>query len=364
MATSPNYAWAEPDNSSLVKNGASDIRTLGDAIDTSVWNVGFGQAGKNKIINGDFGVWQRGTTFTTAFGGSYNVDRWKSYTDTAGATITVSRESLNNAIAGLNTRYFWQWNQTVAGSGGTVNYLTQPIENVETFANQNVVLSFYTKANTTIAMQTPVVVQRFGSGGSGAVTVTVTPAATNPANITTAWQRFSFTASVPSVAGKTIGAGSLLEINLKLPINSVFTIGIVGVQLEAGSTATPFQTASGGSPQAELAMCQRYYFRTTSSAGSQTATGISGITNSITNLVGYFTLPVPLRVSATAIDFSNIGTQTTVSGLTAISAVTFATDNTATCAALNLTSSGFVANTFGLVRGTTGTGYIGLSAEL
>jgi len=28
MATSPNYAWAEPDNSSLVKNGAQDIRAL------------------------------------------------------------------------------------------------------------------------------------------------------------------------------------------------------------------------------------------------------------------------------------------------------------------------------------------------
>jgi hypothetical protein len=214
-------------------------------------------AGVNKIINGDFGVWQRGTTFTSGFGGGYNVDRWKSYTDTAGATITVSRESLNNAIAGLNTPYFWQWNQTVAGSGGTVNYITQAIENVETLANQNVVLSFYMKANTTTAIQTPVVVQRFGSGGSGAVTVTLTPVGTNPANITTAWQRFAFTATVPSVAGKTIGAGSLLEINLKLPINSVFTIGIVGVQLEAASTASPFQTATG-TIQGELAACRRY----------------------------------------------------------------------------------------------------------
>ena len=65
MALSPNYGWSEPDNSSLVKNGAADIRTLGDAIDTSVWNVGFGQAGKNKIINGDFGINQRSFTSTT-----------------------------------------------------------------------------------------------------------------------------------------------------------------------------------------------------------------------------------------------------------------------------------------------------------
>jgi len=97
MATSPNYAWAEPDNSSLVKNGASDIRTLGDAIDTSVWNVGFGQAGKNKIINGDFGIWQRGTTFTNLTAGAYSADRW--IVQTSNNTIDVSRSTFTPGTA-------------------------------------------------------------------------------------------------------------------------------------------------------------------------------------------------------------------------------------------------------------------------
>ena len=35
MALSPNFSFPEPDNSSLVKNGAQDIRALGDAIDAS-----------------------------------------------------------------------------------------------------------------------------------------------------------------------------------------------------------------------------------------------------------------------------------------------------------------------------------------
>jgi hypothetical protein len=34
MALSPNFSFPEPDNSSLVKNGAQDIRALGDAIDS------------------------------------------------------------------------------------------------------------------------------------------------------------------------------------------------------------------------------------------------------------------------------------------------------------------------------------------
>jgi hypothetical protein len=36
MATSPNYGWSEPDNTSFVKDGALAMRTLGNAIDTTV----------------------------------------------------------------------------------------------------------------------------------------------------------------------------------------------------------------------------------------------------------------------------------------------------------------------------------------
>ena len=36
-------------------------------------------------------------------------------------------------------------------------------------------------------------------------------------------------------------------------------IDLWGWQVEAGSVTTPFTPAGGGSPQAELALCQRYY---------------------------------------------------------------------------------------------------------
>jgi hypothetical protein len=36
MATSTNYGWSEPDDTSFVKNGALAIRTLGNAIDVQV----------------------------------------------------------------------------------------------------------------------------------------------------------------------------------------------------------------------------------------------------------------------------------------------------------------------------------------
>jgi hypothetical protein len=36
MATSTNYGWTEPDNTAYVKDGALAMRTLGNAIDTTV----------------------------------------------------------------------------------------------------------------------------------------------------------------------------------------------------------------------------------------------------------------------------------------------------------------------------------------
>lgn len=44
MATTPNYDWPTPDNTSFVRDGAEAIRNLGNAIDTTV------EAVSNDII--------------------------------------------------------------------------------------------------------------------------------------------------------------------------------------------------------------------------------------------------------------------------------------------------------------------------
>jgi hypothetical protein len=58
MATSPLFGWEEPDDTDLVKDGAAAIRTLGNAIDTSMGDLLGGTTGqilsKNSNTNMDF----------------------------------------------------------------------------------------------------------------------------------------------------------------------------------------------------------------------------------------------------------------------------------------------------------------------
>lgn len=48
MATSTYYGWSEPDDTAYVKNGAQAMRTLGNAIDTTVNKI---ESSKGLIPN-------------------------------------------------------------------------------------------------------------------------------------------------------------------------------------------------------------------------------------------------------------------------------------------------------------------------
>ena len=295
MATSPNYAWAEPDNSSLVKNGAADIRTLGDAIDTSVWNIGYGQAGKNKIINGDFGIWQRGTSFSNPSNGTYCADRYKTIHDGTGATRTISQQAFTAGtapVAGYESQYFMRYAVTVAGTANTYQGMNQYIEDVRTFAGNPITVSFWAKADASRTVNVDLS-QYFGSGGSSSVYVTLN---SSSAAVTTSWQRFTFTGTVASIAGKTIGTGSALVFGYYPPAATVCTVDIWGVQIEYGSKATPFETATG-TIQGELAACQRYYYRKSGTIAYQPYS--NGFNYGTTQANFLMALPVTMRTSPT-----------------------------------------------------------------
>jgi hypothetical protein len=138
-----------------------------------------------------------------------------------------------------------------------------------------------------------------GSGGAGDFGSGFGP----PFNITTTWQRFSATYTMPQLSGVTIGTSSYIEPQFIRVMDSLaHTIDIWGCQLEAGPIATPFTTATG-TIQGELAACQRYYWRDVYGyLGSGTA---SSTTVARMNVP----LPVTMRVTPHTLDFSGLGIQ-------------------------------------------------------
>jgi hypothetical protein len=240
--------------------------------------------GKNKIINGKFDIWQRGTSFTTSgVASQYNADRWVASGDVANSTITQQTFTPGTApVAGYEGQYYLRY--VKGGTTANQMFLIQRVEDVRTFAGQTVTLSYWMKASTTITNE-PLIQQNFGSGGSSEVYTTF-----STHSVTTSWTRYSVTINVPNVSGKTIGSSSFLGFwPIRYTGTSNVTIEVWGVQAEDGPAATSFIPAGGGSQQAELSLCQRYYEKTYNQGvnpGTSTSLGIVGAANG-TNTTGY-----------------------------------------------------------------------------
>ena len=210
---------------------------------------------RNKIINGNFDFWQRGSSFTNPANATFTADKWGVSYDGSGAARTISRQPfiLGQTEVPNDPIYFLRWSQSVAGTGETYNVLLQPVEWVRTLANKQVTVSFYARSSVIPINVAVYGEQFFGTGGSG-VTYTAFPSV----NVTTTWQKFTVNLTFPSLAGKTIGGSEddRIVIGFLLPSNSVFTFDIAQVQLEEGTVATPFEIRPTG---LEFSLCQRYY---------------------------------------------------------------------------------------------------------
>lgn len=336
---------------------ASDINDTNGTINLLGSSVAY-TAGKNKIINGDFKVWQRGTSFTTA-AYAYTADRWTMDASTAFATsITVSQQTFTPGtapVSGYEGTYYYRLVYTKAASQ-TAQYVKQRIEDVRQLAGQTATISFWAKCDAARSIGVSFD-QNFGSGGSGTVSTSA-----GTASATTAWQRFSYTVSIPSVSGKTIGTSSFLEVIFTLP-NASSTTDIWGVQLESGSTATAFQTASG-TIQGELSLCQRYYYRVVAATGYGILAPVA-YTNTTTTATGNIQFPVTMRVAPTSLDSSAISFLRYADTAFNMSSVALSANNNAFCTSITGTVSGATAGTVGRITGANdATAYIGFSAEL
>jgi hypothetical protein len=127
------------------------------------------------------------------------------------------------------------------------------------------------------------------------------------------WQRF--TAQVTITSGTLTAAldSTATQIAILFEYTPTGTAGaadyfeITGVQLDVGNVALPFRTA-GVTYQEELAMCQRYYWRTTNPTAGQfpSPTNGVGMAESTTGIIVPLQCPVTMRKNPDTLDYSGL----------------------------------------------------------
>ncbi|SFA64419.1 hypothetical protein [Metapseudomonas otitidis] len=206
---------------------------------------------KNLLINGDFNIWQRGTSITSSapYGIMYTADRWRVNPGTVGS-VAVTRQvfKLDQIEVAGEPTYFAQ----VVTSGGSNLNFRQRIESVKTLAGKKVAVSFYAKANSDVRIDV-YLSQFFGTGGSPSARVDLI----NPINLSATWQRFILIYDLPSISDKALGSNGddCLELLFFRPVTNL-TFSLAQVQVEEGQAATSFDRRSLAE---ELGLCQRYF---------------------------------------------------------------------------------------------------------
>lgn len=245
---------------------------------TSALNGGSLAGSRNRIINGGHATDQRNAgatqTFTAAAALAYSVDRWYGYC--TGANVTGARVS--GASAGqFYYRFTGAASVTAIGFGQRIEQLnsadlagttaTLSVDLANSLLTTVTWTAFY--ANTT---------DTFGTLASP----TRTQIATGTFTVTSTVTRYNTNISIPAAA--TTGIEIVFTVGAQT--SGTWTIG--NVQLEPGSTATPFERRSYGQ---ELALCQRY-FESTKLTGSFYTFRIYSVSNTNNNLY-----PVSFKVT-------------------------------------------------------------------
>ena len=313
-------------------------------------------AGKNAVINGAFDIWQRGTTFTNPGANTYGPDRW-TIGDNTGCVYT--RQSTD---APTGFQYFARAFRTAATTSTTNINFVQSIDTSTSipFAGKTVTFSLYLRKgangpstiNIALVGGTNTDGSLWAGGGNGG---TIAGAAQT---ITTTWTRYTFTGTVPSNTTQLF-VWAYYAATGTAPANEYFDI--TGVQLEAGSVATPFSRAAG-TIQGELAACQRYYWR----AGGDTAyqTLASGCIVEGSAVLMALANPVPMRTTPTSVDYSTLMVYDGVA-INAVSTVSLNLASRYTSRVQGNPATAPTANRpYWLFTNNSTSGYIGFSAEL
>ena len=346
---------------------------------------------KNRLINGDMRIDQRNAgASVTPTNGQYLVDRWAAGL-TAASKYTVQQNAGSVTPPAGFINYLGATSSSAYSVGTSDSFsIQQKIEGYNiadlgwgTADAKTVTLSFQVYSSLTGTFGGSIA----NNGGSRTypfsysipvantwTTISVTIAGdTTGTWLTTNGIGLSVRFGLGSGSTFTGTAGAWAAANYVQPTGSVSVVGtngatfyITGVQLEKGSTATSFDYRDY---QAELAKCQRYYYRIT----AQNTTDYfvpNAYAIGTTSAFGFNQFPVPMRTSPTSLEQSGTaanyvvvrcGNATTV---TSSAVPSFSQANLNSALTLFTVASGLVNSGAGSVYGSTTSTYLGWSAEL
>ena len=218
---------------------------------------------RNMLINGDYQVWQRGTSGTVNM---YMCDRWYGW---------GNQQALTQQQADNQTHNSGRFALRVAhndASANTFSSIAQTLETNDTAKARGKKLTFtidVKKGSAFTGNLTLQIVERTDSEASinsGTRNVMVTSDITS--SLTTSLQRFTCTTTSTVAQGaRTIGVNVNHTGTSGTDANNFFQVE--RAQLEIGDTATDFEHRSYGE---ELSLCQRYYAELPCFSGPGTGT--------------------------------------------------------------------------------------------
>lgn len=214
-------------------------------------SAGILSAHRNKIINGDFRVAMRAGGATLASNTTaWVADRWRVYNATD-KTLVVS---WGRAAPYGRSGYRLAFTFDVAPTVGSVQ-LYQCIEDVDTLSNGDCTASIDMIDAGLLAGSQMLFrpTQHFGAGGSA----DVVPAAV-PLGVVSG-QVHKFLSPLPSVAGKTIGAGNYLHANFSFTPRAAGYFVLSGISLVEGDATGEDNPFAARHVAEEQQLCLRYY---------------------------------------------------------------------------------------------------------
>ena len=221
---------------------------------------------RNRIINGDMRIDQRNAgasvTLSTTTPTSYSVDRWTGWRNGAATGMTHQR------VAGFAGFPYALRMQRANGNTSTQNMFTVSViesANILDLAGQTVTLSFYAKtganyseaaSSINVFVYTSTALDQTSTGLHDAGWTGFVANGSYVAVNSTGTTKITYTVTLPSNV-QSIAVG--FAYGPTGTAGAADYVDITGVQLEKGTTATPFEFRPYGT---ELALCQRYYQKT------------------------------------------------------------------------------------------------------